>query len=60
MYSAEKWTLRKADQKYLKSSEMWCWRRMVTTSWNDRVRHEKVLQSQGGEKYPTYNKKKEG
>jgi hypothetical protein len=25
---AETWTLRKADQKYLESFEMWCWRRM--------------------------------
>jgi hypothetical protein len=25
---AETWTLRKIDQKYLESFEMWCWRRM--------------------------------
>ena len=25
---AETWTLRAADQKYLESFEMWCWRRM--------------------------------
>jgi hypothetical protein len=25
---AETWTLQKVDQKYLGSSEMWCWRRM--------------------------------
>jgi hypothetical protein len=28
LYGAETWTLRKADQKYLESFEMWCWRRM--------------------------------
>jgi hypothetical protein len=28
LYGAETWTLRAADQKYLESSEMWCWRRM--------------------------------
>ena len=28
--------------------------------WNKRVRNEEVLQSQGGEEYPTYNNKKEG
>ena len=27
LYGAETWTLRAADQKYLESSEMWCWRR---------------------------------
>jgi hypothetical protein len=27
-YGAETWTLRKVNPKYLKSFEMWCWRRM--------------------------------
>jgi hypothetical protein len=39
LYGAETWTLRKVDQKYLESFEMWCWRRM-RISWPDRVRHE--------------------
>jgi hypothetical protein len=26
LYGAETWTLRKGDQKYLESFEMWCWR----------------------------------
>jgi hypothetical protein len=25
MYGAETWTLRKVDEKYLESFEMWCW-----------------------------------
>jgi hypothetical protein len=29
LYGAETWTLRKVDQKYLESFEMWCWRRSV-------------------------------
>ena len=28
MYSAETWTLRKVDQKYLENFEMWYWKRM--------------------------------
>jgi len=28
LYGAETWTLRKVDQEYLESFEMWCWRRM--------------------------------
>jgi hypothetical protein len=43
LYGAETWTLRKADQKYLQSVEMWCWRRMEKISWTDRVRTEEVL-----------------
>jgi len=35
--SAETWTLRKADQKYLASFEMWYWRRMEKVSWTECV-----------------------
>jgi len=28
LYGDETWTLTKVDQKYLESSEMWCWRRL--------------------------------
>jgi hypothetical protein len=42
LYGAETWTLRKVDQKYLESFEIWCWRRMEI-SWTDHVRNEEVL-----------------
>ena len=42
LYGAETWTLRAADQKYLESLEMWCWRRMEKISWADHVRNEEV------------------
>ena len=38
-------TLRKVDQKYLGSFEMWCWRRVEKISWTDRVRNEEELQT---------------
>jgi hypothetical protein len=40
LYDAEVWTLRKVDQKYLKSFKIWCWGRMEDTIWADRVRNE--------------------
>jgi hypothetical protein len=43
LYGAETWTLRKVDQKYLESFEMWCWRRIEMFSWTDRVRNKEVL-----------------
>ena len=43
LYGAETWTLRKVDQIYLESFEIWCWRRMEEIIWTDRVRHEEVL-----------------
>jgi hypothetical protein len=42
-HGAYTWTLRKVDQKYLESFEMWCWRRMEKINWNDRVSKEEVL-----------------
>jgi hypothetical protein len=44
LYSAETWTTRKVDQKYLESCEIWCWRRTDELSWADRVKNEEVLQ----------------
>jgi hypothetical protein len=37
LYGAETWTLRAADQKYLESFEMWCWRRMEKIESKSRV-----------------------
>jgi len=51
-------TLWKLDQEHLGSFEMWCWRRKEKTVCTDRVRNEEVItQGQGGEEYPTYNRK---
>ena len=43
LYGAETGTVRAADQKYLGSFEMWCWRRMETIGWIDHVRNEVLL-----------------
>ena len=39
----ETWTLRKLERKYLKSFEMWCWRRMQNIKWLEKVTNEQVL-----------------
>jgi len=43
LYGAESGTLQKVDQKYLKSFEMWCLRRMERIIWPNHVRNEEVL-----------------
>jgi hypothetical protein len=43
LYGAETWTLRAVDQKFLKSFQMWCWRKMEKISWTDHVRNKEVL-----------------
>jgi hypothetical protein len=53
-YGAENLTLRKVDQKYLESFEMWCRRRMEKISWTDCVRNEEILHRVREEgEYPT-------
>jgi len=37
-------TVRKVDQKYLESFELWCWRRNEKVIWTDCVENEEVLQ----------------
>ena len=44
MYGAEPWTLRKVDQKYLESFEMWRWTRTENINWSDHVKNEEELQ----------------
>jgi hypothetical protein len=43
-YDVKAWTLRKADQKYLESFEIWCCRRTEKISCTDRVNNDEVLQ----------------
>jgi len=43
LYGAETWKLRAVDQKHLKSSEMWCWRRLEKINWTDHVKNEEIL-----------------
>jgi hypothetical protein len=43
LFGAGTWTLRKVDQKYLESFEMFCWRRIEKIRWTDHVMNEKVL-----------------
>ena len=50
LYGAENWTLRKTDQKYLESFELWCWRMMEKISWTDHVRNEEVLLRVNGQR----------
>jgi len=40
---AEIGILRKVDQKYRGSFEMWYWRMMEKISWSDHMRYEEVL-----------------
>jgi hypothetical protein len=42
LYGIVNLTLRKLDQEYLESFEVWCWRRMEKINLADRMRDEEV------------------
>ena len=44
-HGSETLTLWKLNQKYLDSSEIWCWRRMEGTGWTDLARNEEIWRS---------------
>jgi len=58
LYGAETWSLRKADQIYLESFEMWCWRRLEQISWTDCVRNEELLPTVKEERNVLYTTKR--
>jgi hypothetical protein len=37
LYGADTWALPKVDQKYPRSTWMWCWRKMKKIGWTNRV-----------------------
>lgn len=50
LYGSETWTVRKKEEKYLESFEMWLWRRMENIKWSDKIRNEEVLRRVGEER----------
>ncbi|KAI5751137.1 hypothetical protein M8J77_004668 [Diaphorina citri] len=47
LYGCESWIIRRREEKYLESFEMWLWRRMEGVKWTDKVRNEEVLKRMG-------------
>ncbi|KAI5728919.1 hypothetical protein M8J77_006673 [Diaphorina citri] len=50
LYGCETWTMRKKEETYLESFEMWLWRRIENIKWSDKVRNEEVLRRVGEER----------
>ena len=47
LYGCESWVIRKKEEKYLESFEMWLWRRMEGIKWTEKVRNEEVMRRVG-------------
>jgi hypothetical protein len=54
LYGAEMWTVRKGDQKYLESFEIWYWRRTEEVSWTDRMKNKELGCYMGSVKKGTF------
>lgn len=50
LYGGETWTMRKSEERYLESFEMWLWRRIEGIKWQDKIRNEEVLNRVGEER----------
>ena len=36
MFGCESWTIKKAERQNIDAFELWCWRRLLRVSWNER------------------------
>ena len=43
MYGCESWTVKKAEQRRIDASELWCWRRLLTVPWTARRSNQSIL-----------------
>ena len=49
-YGVERWTLKKSDRNRIETFEMWCWRKMLSISWQEHRTNDSVLTELGLEK----------
>ena len=44
MNGCESWTIKKAEQRRIDASELWCWRTLLRVPWTDPTRRSKEIQ----------------
>ena len=49
-YGVEGWTLKKSDRNRIEASEMWCWRKMFSISWEEHRTNDLILTELGLER----------
>ena len=47
LYGCEVWILNVATEERLEAFEIWCWRRMLSVSWVERMTNESILEEIG-------------
>ena len=43
MYGCESRVIKKAEDRRVDASELWCWRRLLSVSWTDRRSNQSIL-----------------
>ena len=43
MYGCDSWTIKKAEQRRIDASELWCWRRLLRVPWTARRSNQSIL-----------------
>ena len=49
-YGVEGWTLKKSDRNRIEAFEMWCWRKMLSISWQEHCTNDSILTELGLER----------
>ena len=49
-YGVEGWTLKKSDRNRIETFEMWCWRKMLSISWQEHRTNDSILTELGLER----------
>ena len=49
MYGYKSWTIKKAKHQIIYVFELWCWRRLLTVSWNARRYNQSILKETSSE-----------
>ena len=49
-YGVEGWTLKKSDKNRIEAFEMWCWRKMLSSSWQEHRTNDSILTELGLER----------
>ena len=50
LYGVEGWTLKKSDWNRIEAFEMWCWRKMLSISWQEHRTNDSILTELGLER----------
>ena len=49
MYGRESWTIKKAENRRIDASELWCWRRLLRVPWTARRSNQSILKEVSSE-----------